>query len=390
MATLESVLPMTMAAFEAGNTVCWKSDPGIGKSETSDRLFRMLKKRDEPQGIRWGKCVLFMANSSEVRINGLPWKGEREAVYRGTGERRMVTVTDPSLPDSFITTDNEPFWNYDRILFVVEEYGQGSSEAKRAVSEMLRARGIHPFYLPEGSACLCLTNISKADGVTKNFDFLIDRWVEFELHFDLKGLIDHCGYPYHWNGKTWLTSGFTKSWLESKGGTYISAGKPQGKQEKWCTPRGTLALDRFCQSVDPTMANLPLGDATFNEACVGHVGMAAGNDYFNNLKMMLELPQIADIVADPSKVPVPNRVDLNLLLVYQLAALVEPQELDPVIHYIERLKAGDLEVNFITGLLRRDFKRFALEPAMLSWQTRNGALMALIQQLTIQARNRIA
>ena len=376
MATLKSVRPYVLADIRAGNTVVLQSDPGVGKTDWTDTLISDLR-ASEP-GINWGVCKLFMATQSEVGFTGLPWKGEK--VWPHNGSELKLTVTDPAVPQWCLSTEGKPMWLYDKVLIVVEEWGQGTAESKRAGAELLRARGVYPFYAPAGSACIALTNVDKNDGVTKEFDFVINRAGYYRINFDVDVWLEWADKPYEWNGKPYLTSPFTKAWLKTHASETVMAGKPD-KQGPWPTPRSIAAVDRFCQEIDPTMSKLPVDDGSFMEAIEGKIGAGATQLYVNDLQFMTQLPQIEDVIADPKGTPWPNRADLQMLMSYTLAGRVNASDLAPVVSYMERSPTKDMQVTFISALLRRDYK-LVKETPILSWQNRNSALMSAIQALS--------
>jgi hypothetical protein len=58
------------------------------------------------------------------------------------------------------------------------------------------------------------------------------------------------------------------------------------------------------------------------------------------------------------------------------------EHLQQCITYIERLKAKDLSVTFISALLRRDYKGIINNPAMQSWINKNATLISVISALS--------
>ena len=58
------------------------------------------------------------------------------------------------------------------------------------------------------------------------------------------------------------------------------------------------------------------------------------------------------------------------------------EHLKECITYIERLKAKDMSVTFISSLLRRDYKGIINAPAMQSWINKNATLISVISSLS--------
>jgi hypothetical protein len=110
-------------------------------------------------------------------------------------------------------------------------------------------------------------------------------------------------------------------------------------------------------------------------------------DYLLTLKAMLEVPSIKDIVKDPMGTPVPTKADLQMLLAYELAGRVEPDEIGPVVQFMSKRDASghgmpkDQAITFTKSLMRRDARSFMNKPAMQQWISRNAYLVSIIGSL---------
>ena len=368
----------TMANFAAGNAVIWKGPPGFGKTDLALQLFSDLQKQNPTE--RWGLCVCFIATKQSVDAGGLPWKGERTFTDK-SGKQHTFTVTDPAMPEWFISTEGMPAVCYDKVLLVLEEWGQGAAETKRAFAEILRVGGSPPFYLPSGSPRLALSNIDKADGVTKEFDFIIGRRVEFEVSGDaMVWLDDFANHEYVWSGRHWLTMPVTKAFAKQHP-DILFEGKPK-KQGPWCNPRSLTMWDRYAQ----VMANhnngmVPHGDPEFMEASQGIIGMPAYTQLGGFLQYRLELPQYEAVIADPEGCDKPTQADKMLLMTYELAGRCQPDDLAPCITYIQRFPR-DYAVTFVSAVVRRDYKTMINHPAMTAWVSKNAGLVSLLGSLS--------
>lgn len=386
---LRTVFKHTCADFIAGNAVIWKGPPGFGKTDLTNKVFDWLRKQNP--GKRVGLSCFFMATQSEIGFTGLPWKGERDY-----GDGKIVTVTDPAVPQWYMATDPEtgqrlPASMFDLVLLVIEEWGQGSAETKRAGAEVLRAGGTPPWYLPPGSPRLALTNVDSRDGVTKEFDFIIGRRGEYEISGDADVWIeDFADKPYSWGGKPWEVMPFTKAFAKQHPEILFEP-KPD-KQGPWCNPRTLCMADRYAQVIaqfngapdGSTAAQLegfiPVNDADFTSGLAGKIGMAAATQYVGDLQFLVELPKYEAVVADPEGTPVPKKADLLMLMAYKMAGMAKVEDLKSVLQYISRLPK-DMSVTFVSSLLRRDYKRFTTEPAMAAWISKNAQLISIIATL---------
>jgi len=160
------------------------SPPGRGKSEFFQDLIGYLSRRD---GFEWGYAPAFLATYTPPDLVGYQFKGERPWGPKG----EMVAVTEPTIPMWMTTYDGKPVHAYKRGLVVLEEYGQGESDVKRASAQLFLKGEIGPWRLPgfstgDGWGVVALSNRFGKDrsGVTKAFDFVINRRMEVHLRDD--------------------------------------------------------------------------------------------------------------------------------------------------------------------------------------------------------------
>ena len=377
---LRSVKRHLQADMLAGNAVILKGPPGFGKTDLMLHIGAWW--RTQHLGKLVGLSCFFMATQSSIGFTGLPWKGERE--INGT----KFTVTDPAMPQWFLATDMDtgevrPASMFDTVLLIIEEWGQGEAETKRAGAEVLRAGGTPPWYLPPGSPRIALTNVDARDGITKEFDFIIGRRAEYEITGDVDiWLEDFADRPYMWQGKTWQVQSVVKAWAKQNPQILFEP-KPD-KQGPWCNPRTLTMADRYMQVIASTNdGKMPVDDSGFIESLAGKIGMAATTSLVGHLQFQLRLPSYESVVNDPDGTEVPQKADLQLLMAYELAGRVRLEHLKPVIAYMSK-KPGmpaDMAITFISSLLRRDYKNLINEPAMQAWISKNAALVSVIASL---------
>jgi hypothetical protein len=383
---LRTVFKQMTANILAGNACVIKGPPGFGKTDLMGKVAMWLVQQNP--GKRVGMSCFFMATQSPIGFTGLPWKGERE------WEGKKWTVTDPAIPTWYMATDLDtgevrPASLFDVVLLIIEEWGQGSAETKRAGAEVLRAGGTPPFYLPPGSPRIALTNVDASDGVTKEFDFIIGRRVELEVTGDVDVWVeDFADKPYQWQGKTWEVQPVTKAWAKQNAQILFEPKPP--KQGPWCNPRTVTAADRYVQVITEMNGGVtPLNDSGFVETLAGQCGMGMATSYVGHLQFQLELPSYEDVVKDPMATPVPGKADLQMLMAYTLASRCKVEHLAEVIQYMTKPRQGtaagmpkDMAVTFISSLLRRDYKAIINEPAMKAWISKNASLVSIIASLS--------
>lgn len=385
---LREAFHQTTALFEAGNSVILEGPPGVGKTELMRKLAGWMK--TQYVGMRVGVSGFFMATQSPIGITGLPWKGERVVEWNGAQHR--FTVTDPAIPGWFMATDLDtgevrPAALFDRVLLVIEEWGQGDLETKRAGAELFLNGGTPPYYLPPGSHVIALTNVDSRDGVTKEFDFVINRRCRLTVESDVRVWVeDFADKSYTWHGKTWSVLPVTKVWA-LQNPQIFSEPKPE-KQGPWCTPRSLTAADRYTQVMMSRNGGiLPLNDkdfmAAYTDNMSGIFGMPAAASYVSTLMFQLEIPSYGDVVGDPAGTPVPSKIDLQMMMAYHLAGQAKQGDLPALVQYMSKQPGmpKDLQIAFVSSMLRRD-ANLMMEPALQTWINKNAALVGIIGSLS--------
>lgn len=365
----------TTAQFLAGNAMIWISPPGLGKSDTVAKLKAWMRKTFP--GLRLGFSVIFMATQSPIGFSGLPWKGALE--FNG----KTYTITDPAIPVWYIAYDLEtglpaPADQFDRVLLVIEEWGQGDLETKRAGSDLMLHGACGTFRLPPGSFRLALSNNDVRDGVTKEFDFNINRRGELPIVGDADVWVeDFANHPQFDGQRTWTVMPVTKTW-GLRNAQIMFEPKPE-KQGPWCTPRSLTMWDRYAQvKAEQNDGVIPLDDPAFIESTQGLIGAAAAQSLLATCQFVTQLPDMADVIKDPTGTPVPVPPDLVMLMAFELASRVKPEDIGPVIQYVGRFKQQDMHIAFVSALLRRSYKTFIHLPAMQAWVNKNKQMVAAI------------
>lgn len=371
----------TKRLFKSGQCVIWSSGSGIGKSQSAWALFEDLRNEGAAKGETWGCGITFAATLTPPDVLGIMWKGERQ-IATGIGADgqptiETITVTDPACPLWFISTEGKPAFCYDKFFLIIDEYGQGEPDVKRALAEVGLNGGAGKWRLPPGSPRLFCTNEGARYGVSKDFDFAIARRSRIEIAGDIEPLLNFMDKPYIYQGTQWQTMPVTKAWAAANP-TIVFETEPE-KQGPWCNPRQLCAADRYLQIAfaDKNTAEL---DSAMLEVTAGTIGHPAAVSYSSHMAFRLQLPSYDDVVKDPTNTPVPQRADLQMLMAYELASYSKPQDLGALITYIQQLPK-DMGVTYISALLRRDYKSFMGQPAMQAWVNKNASLVSIIASL---------
>jgi hypothetical protein len=342
----------------AGISVQLRSSPGRGKSEFVEQLVGDFSKRD---GQEWGFSTAFLATYTPPDLIGYQFKGEMEV------DGKKVTKTDASMPLWAVTRTGKTVWEYERGILFLDEYGQGEADVKRASAELLLNKRIGPWELPKGWGVIAASNFAKdRSGVTKEFDFVINRRAEFEITDDIEAWLEWAAT----HGVMPLTMAFAKTHPE----IVFSDGVPK-EQGPWATPRSVVMADRFLRVKGDRAGEIPY-EGPVVQSVQGIIGPAAAAAYFAFVRLEREMPSFESIVKDPKGVKVPEKPDACMLISYNLAHRITAETAQPVVTYMERL-GKEFAVTFAKTACQRDMKLVAI-PAFSKWALENASLMAAI------------
>ena len=373
---LREAYKYTTAYMKSGSAVAWISPPGLGKTDTMRKLIAWMKK--SYPGKRLGVAIIFMATQSPIGFTGLPWKGLLE--YGGT----QYTVTDPAIPQWYLAHDVEtgelaPADKFDRVLLIVEEWGQGDLDTKKTAADLLLHGAVGKWRLPPGSFRIALSNNDARDGVTKEFDFVINRRCQLTIEGDVDVWLEDFADRPQEDGSTIMP--VTKAWAKHNSQVLFEP-KPK-EQGPWCTPRSITMWDRFTQVViEDGNGVIPYEDPAYIQATAGMIGMPATKSILDACRFTLDLPTKEQVVKDPTGTEIPTRPDLLMLMMYELAARTKPDEIGPVLQYVSRVKMVSMHITFVTAMLKRDYKGIIDHPAMKAWISKNAQIVAKVGGLS--------
>lgn len=357
--TLKQAKEIIPDYLEAGISVELQSSPGLGKSDFAEQLIAHLSKRD---GEQWGHSEMFLATQTPPDLLGYMMPETRNI---GGEDYRVSSWT---MPAWMMTKDGKPVSHYRKGILVLDEYGQGEGDVKRASAQLILKRELGPWKLPKQWGALALTNdASHRSGVTKSFDFVINRRAQFELTADLNSWEEWANEA----GVSPVTIMFARSHPE-----IVFSGAVPEKQGPWCTPRSLCMFDKILQIATAGGNKIPT-DALMQARAASLIGTPAMQALFVWIKLENEMPSFERIVADPEHVPVPDKPDAQMLVCYHLAAKVDEPTVNPVITYLNRFPK-EFAVTFVKAATKRNYKLIVSAPFQ-KWCSENSSLMAALR-----------
>ena len=307
---------------------------------------------------------MFLATQTPPDLIGYQFKGTLE------WEGKQVTITDPTLPLWMVDRRGQPkpVWAYKRGVLLLDEFGQGEADTKRASAQLLLKKTVGPWFLGNGWGVIACSNRAEdRSGTTKSFDFIINRRVEFHITPDVGSWVE-------WATKAGHLMPLTIAYAVQNPHIVFS-GKIPDKQGPYCTPRSLVMLDAMLQVAARDHNGVIPSDGGTIEMSQGMIGDAA-HTYFSFVRLQLEMPKLEDILRDPDKVKVPTAPDAQMLICYNLAHRVEEATAEPIIRYIDRF-GKEFAVTFAKAACQR-MPLLVITPAFVKWAKSNSSLMAMI------------
>ena len=346
--------------LDVGTSMELISPPGRGKSEF---VRDQIKLNELRTGVSWGFATLFLATMTPsdllgYMVPGIDAKGRK--------------VSEFTMPPWMRTVDGGNVEDYERGILFLDEFGQGEADVKRASAELLLNGQLGPWKLPPGWTVIAASNrANDRSGVTKSFDFVINRRLEIHIKdsFDAweDWALDHGVDP--------VVLAFAKNNIN----IVFAEGVPE-KQGPWCTPRSLVMaadlLESFrARNEDGSKGPFPTHDIATKIAS-GMIGEAATAQMMATIKLAENMPKFEDILANPDTVFIPDAPDARMLVAYQLAERAKDAAVPAVTKYIARFPA-----EFIALWARAAVKRnpaITATPAMMDLYMKNASLFAAV------------
>lgn len=373
---LSKLTPLVLADIKANNAVEITSASGMGKSEWSGKnLTNTLRNTIWREG-SIGMSTLFLATKNPMDLVGVTFKGT-SSYTTPEGKTVTFTRTDPALPSWMISTEGKPAWEYDHFLLRLDEYGQGGEDVLKMSAEIMLHGELDKWKLPPSNARIALSNEGAGYGVGKRFHFTTNRMSRYWLDPDPEGWIEHVSKPYEFEGDMWTTLPITIAFGKNHPLDCLYEATPKTPGTPWCSPRSLLMTDRWLQCYIEAMgSSFSADDPNLIAGVQGKIGSASGACYIAHLKYSLEMPSYEEIVADPTGIPVPVKMDHQFILVYNLAAYAKRKDYSALITYVKRC-ACDMALSFCKTVLARD-PAFVADKDYKTWALQNGGLLALM------------
>lgn len=345
---------------------------GIGKSDSVEQLVANLSKQ---RGHKVGLSTTLCQSMTPPDFLGF-LMGATKKIKGADGKVKDVAVSEFLMPAWQISDEGIPMNEYQSGVVFFDEYGQSDPDTKRAGGEPILHVRAGRNQLHDGIGVILASNdVQHRSGVTKSFDFIINRTTEWHIK-------PHLGSWLGWANRSGKVDPLWIAYAERHPDNIFS-GKHPDKQGPWCSPRSYVRYTRIL-----TKDFMPGGRLTEDqdaralmlEEGVGAIGTDVTEDIFSWCKVQTDVPTVDEVEKSPTKAMVPTSPDAVVLIVYMLVHAATAKNIAALVSYVERLPV-EFSTTFVLGLHNRN-RALMVNPAVAKKLTvRNPKLVDILANL---------
>lgn len=326
-------------------TILFRGSPGIGKTSIAKQAAEILRTRYPDF-----HCVVVNPSTLPAdEIGGIP-----DLVRDPNGG---VTSTDYALPKWFPIADTNPQW---RGFIVLDDALQGAGDIQKALANLTLARELRGYKLPKGAMVVVTGNrVEDKAGVARTLTHFADRmaWVNVKTGAD-----------------QWIENFAVPNNLAEEVIAYIMRHKDEKLNqfdpnvEKCATPRTWAAVSdwvKYLNTITDTNRRARLAHSILS----GELGQGEAITFWAFCKLYRELPNIADILADPEHHSIDYKIDVKYALAVAISQHIDKNTLGPALTYIDRI-GPDMAALVVKMAMRRD-RTITQSKAFVAWAVKN-------------------
>jgi hypothetical protein len=110
------------------------------------------------------------------------------------------------------------------------------------------------------------------------------------------------------------------------------------------------------------------------ELMAGTIGPGIATEFLGYIENESEVPDLKDVLANPDKVPVPERLSTKHAVISHLETETKLTNFDKIMAYVERFPI-DFQAVYVSATTRRDNK-LCSTAAYTRWLSRNASVLA--------------
>lgn len=313
------------AGYKTGRPVCLLSSPGIGKSfATLQCVEELAEEYDEP----FGMIEIRGASSSPAELAAIKYVDagqvlEAEQAWFPTKEKVKAGECKP------------------RGIIFCDEFGAGMPAVQSTLQRLFLDRKLGGLTLAPGWFVCAASNRAKDKAASGNISrAFINRCISVTVNPDPDVFFD-------WgleNGIDHRILAFVRFQPDCvNDGLEIH----RSENQAFCSPRSLhIASDLLKQEK-------MFGEALMQETLQGTLGDGVGSTFAGFMRIMNDLPDLDEILKDPSRYPIPEKMDVAWATIGALTNRAKPATVGAIMKYFVRLST-ELSVVAIKDLAKKE------------------------------------
>lgn len=336
------IVYMMMEAIEGREpiTLHFESGPGIGKTSIHGQALNIVAKKVGYEGLL---RVLQLSRYEAMDINGFNLPDKLKDGTLGVQTTKPMWMPKPDDPDY-------------GIVFL-DEYMQASMDCRKASSSLALERRTDCHVLPQKWIVSMASNRQQdRSGVGKSIAMLDNRVATIQIEPDLDAWVN-------WAEAEDDVHPLAIAFAKFKPGTVFKDEVPS-TPGPFCTPRSLVRLSKHIGKLSPHM---------FLQFAKGMVGEGAAVEFVAFLRVADELPPFDEIVKNPDKVPVPQKIDAQYAAMQMLAHRVTGKTAAAAFKYLSRM-SKEFQVAGLQTAMRKT-PQIVMVPDFAEWLKKNQDLI---------------
>lgn len=304
-----------VAAYKADvfkRTPLFRGSPGCGKTSAVRAAAKKLA--EEYPGFKY---IEINPTMPADEVGGIP------DIIRVEGQ---ASRTDYALPSWFPKAEDDPDW---KGIICLDDALQGDRMMQQTLANLILARNLRGHALPEGAMIVATGNrVEDKAGVTRTLTHFADRMCWINISTDADSWISDFAIPQGLNPKTigYILSDKSK----------LDMFDPD--KEKCATARTWEAVSDWTDFLD----DLTAGDfANKNKLAQsilgGELGYGEATRYWAFCSLWGKLPDVDELLADPTNAPATFAPDVQYALVVAIANKLNDKNFKSALTYVDRI-----------------------------------------------------
>lgn len=255
------------------------------------------------------------------------------------------------MPMKHFPIEGDPIpTGYSGWLLFLDEMTSAPPSIQAAAYKLVLDRMVGSHHLHKNVAMVCAGNLETDNAIVQPMSTALQsRLVHMELEVDAQEWTD-------WAADKGIDHRIS-DYIKFKPGNLYTF-KPDHTDKTYACPRTWEFAARLLKEV-------PIGSSDLLPLLAGTISEGVAREFIGFCKIYADLPTVAQIVAAPEKVAVPQEPSILFALTGSLAHNATPENCEPLLKYVSRLPA-EFQVVCLRETVRRN-PALTANPAIQQW-----------------------